>query len=130
MNGSDLKCAHMSFSIPFLGQLCYFQFSTFKFSINRIPALNSRATESKDHSGFRGSGRNMGAKCGAVHTLDGSPECAKVSIFLEPIAKTLPAFLLGILDYPLGTSFRPLVVFKGFFGPVPPENVPFSGFFL
>ena len=39
-----------------------------------------------------------------VHTLDGSPECAMVSIPVGPRAKILPAFLFGILDYPLGTS--------------------------
>ena len=65
-----------------------------------------------------------------VHTLDGSPECAKVSIPVEPRAKTLPAFLLGILDYPLSTSLRPLVVFEGFLGSVPPEDVPLPVSFL
>ena len=32
------------------------------------------------NSGFRSNGRNLGVESGAVHTLDGSPECAKVSI--------------------------------------------------
>ena len=61
-----------------------------------------------------------------VRTLDGSPECTKVSIPVEPRAKTLPTFLLGILDYPLGSCPCPLAVFEGFFGPVPPEPVPFQ----
>ena len=60
----------------------------------------------------------------AVHTLDGSPECAKVSIFIEPTAKTMSAFLLGILD--LGTSLLPLVFFEGFLDSVPPGDVPFQ----
>ena len=48
-----------------------------------------------------------------------------------PRAKPLPAFLLGILDHPLSTSLRPLVVFKGFIGSVPPEDVIFQvSFFI
>ena len=49
-----------------------------------------------------------------VHTLDGFPECAKVSIPVKPRAKTLPAFLLGILDYPLGCPFALLWSSKDF----------------
>ena len=65
--------------------------------VSALPRLSREIPDSEAMGGIW--------KLRKVHTFDGSPVCAKVSIPVEPGAKTLPAFLLGLLDYPLGTSF-------------------------